>query len=155
MSKRKKLFVALVAVAVLAIGGVAVAAWTASGTGSGRAKALTAVDSTVTEDITASNASPDLYPGFTDGDIFVQVDNPNPYAVTFTSFAAGTVTSSVPACVAFVSVDDSGAISMSVPANSPAVSRTIPDVVSLDHAAPDACQGATFTIPLTLTGSQD
>ena len=72
--------------------GVAFAAWTQTGTGSGQAKAKTAVAST----ITAGTAVADLYPGKTGGNVIFTVNNPNDYPVTFTSLAAGAVTSSDP-----------------------------------------------------------
>ena len=80
------LLVALVTV------GVATAAWLQTGTGSGSAQATTAVAST----IVASTPVADLYPGKTGGSVFFTVSNPNPYPVTFTSLAAGTVTSGDP-----------------------------------------------------------
>src|SRR5882757_6341002 len=43
MSKRKKVFVALVGVAVMVLGGIAYAAWTADGSGTGRAHARSAI----------------------------------------------------------------------------------------------------------------
>ncbi len=72
--------------------GVAAAAWVQTGTGFGSAQAKTAVASTVV----AGTPVADLYPGKTGGNVIFTVNNPNDYPVTFTSLAAGTVTSSNP-----------------------------------------------------------
>jgi hypothetical protein len=153
MSKRKKILVALVGVAVMVLGGIAYAVWSANGTGSGQAEARSAV----TVDVNAASGTADLWPGATDGDIHFTLDNTNPYAVTFTGFTAGTITSSAPVLCpsSLVTVDDAGGISVPVGANATNVAGVINGVVSLDHAATNACQGVTFDIALTLTGSQD
>jgi hypothetical protein len=153
MKRRTRLFIALVAVGILVLGGIAYALWSADGSGSGNAKARTAI----TVDVNAATGTADLYPGATDGDIHFTLDNDNPYAITFDSFTAGTITSSNEAdCpAALVTVDDSGAISVGVGANATGTAGTIADVVTLDSTAGDDCQGVTFTIALTLTGSQD
>ncbi len=133
--------------------GVAFAVWTSSGSGSGSAKALSAVNSTVT----AETGTADLYPGFTGGDLFFTVNNPNPYPVRFTSMTPSTVTSSnETACPAtHVTVASKSGLTIDVPANtSTAVSRTIADAVTLAGAAPDGCQGVTFTVSLSLSGLQ-
>ncbi|HEY3671330.1 MAG TPA: hypothetical protein VGN51_10385 [Acidimicrobiia bacterium] len=155
MSKRKKLFVALASVAVLVLGGIAYAAWTADGSGTGKAHARDAI----VVGVNAATGTADLYPGVTDGDIHFTLDNDNPYAVTFTGFTAGMITSSAPvACPAsLVTVDDTSPISVpvAVAAGASGSAGEIDGVVSLDHAALDGCQGVTFDIDLTLTGSQD
>jgi hypothetical protein len=81
--------------------------------------------------------------------------NPNPYPVQMTAMTPGTITSSNPACaVSNVSVAPATGLTLNVGANSTSGTLTIPNVVSMISAAPDACQGVTFTIALTLTGSQ-
>jgi hypothetical protein len=133
--------------------GVALAAWTATGSGSGSAKAITAAASTASTD----TATADLYPGFNGGDLYFKVDNPNPYPVRFTSMTPGTVTSSDPSgCPASnVSVSSESGLTIDVAANTTtAVSKTIEDAVSMAGAAPDACQGVTFTVAITLSGTQ-
>ena len=149
----KKLAVAGLAVGVVAAGGIAYAMWSATSTGSGNAKALTAQTITVT----AATGAADLYPGFAAGDVYFTLTNSNPYPVTFTSMTAGTVTSGAPSpCPSSnVTVANATGLSISVPANeSVGVARSIADVVTMVGAAPDGCQGVTFTIGLTLTGSQ-
>jgi hypothetical protein len=148
----KRLVAAGVIVLSLVTGGLAFALWNASGSGSGRAQALTAQSVTVN----ATTGSADLYPGFTLGDLFFTLTNPNPYPVTFTAMTAGAVTSSDPAgCPATnVTVVDASGLTLPVGANATSGTLSIADVVTMAGAAPDACQGDTFTVALTLTGSQ-
>jgi hypothetical protein len=131
--------------------GVAFAAWTQTGTGSGQAQAKTAVAST----ITAGTAVADLYPGKTGGNVVFTVNNPNDYPVTFTSLAAGTVTSSDPTnCPASnVTVTSPATVSIAVPAGATSAAQTVGGVTNMLAAAPNGCQGVTFTVALTLTGA--
>jgi hypothetical protein len=150
---RKKILGLGVVLGVLAALGIAFAAWTATGTGSGRAKALSAQTLTVN----ASTGTADLYPGFTQGDLYFTVTNPNPYGVSFTSFTSGTVTSSDPTnCpAANVTVTASGSITPAVAVSgnaNPSPQKSIPDIVTMVSGAPDGCQGVQFDVVLTLTG---
>jgi len=133
-------------------GGMAAALWSANGSGPGQAKALSAQSLTVT----AATGAADLYPGFTGGDVFFTITNPNPYPVTFTSMTAGTVTSSNPAACPStnVSVANASGLSLAAAASSTSGTQSIANVVTMAAGAPDGCQGATFTINLTLSGSQ-
>ena len=151
MSTKKKLMIG-VASLVIAAGGVAVALWSATGTGSGTARALTA--QTVT--VTAQTGAADLYPGFTGGDVYFSLTNTNPYAITFTSMTAGVVTSGDEAnCPASnVTVANASGLTLNVGANATSGTLTIANVASMASGAPDGCQGVTFTVALTLTGSQ-
>jgi hypothetical protein len=148
----KKLIVSAVALAVLLVAGAAVALWSSTGTGSGRATALSAQSVTVT----ASTGTADLYPGFADGDVYFTLTNPNPYEITFTSMTSGTVTSSnVGACPSSnVTVGTATGLSLVVAANSTSGALSIADVAAMDSAAPDGCQGVSFDVALTLTGTQ-
>jgi hypothetical protein len=152
--RRRRRIVAIVAwtMALVVPAGLGYALWSANGTGSGAAKATSAVALT----ISTGTASGDLYPGFTGGDVFLEVSNPNPYAVDLTSAAFGTVTSSDPTnCPASnISTTSSASLSLHVAASSTDQAVTIPDVVTLDSSAPDGCQGVTFTIATTVSGSQ-
>jgi hypothetical protein len=149
---KKALVAAFVTGSTVAVGGMAFALWSASGTGSGRSSALTAQTITVT----AATGTADLYPGFTDGDAFFTLTNPNPYGVTFTSMTPGTITSSnAGACPASnITVDAASGLSLSVAGGATSGTLSIADVVSMASAAPDGCQGVSFTIAMTLTGSQ-
>ena len=134
------------------IAGVAFAAWTADGTGSANARARTAAPITVT----AVTGTADLYPGFTDGDLSFTLTNTNPYPVTFSAMTPGAITSSSPvACPSSnLTVDTASGLSLPVAANATSGTQSIADVVTLDSRAPDGCQGVTFTVAVTLTGSQ-
>jgi hypothetical protein len=132
--------------------GAAFAMWTANGTGSGGAKALTAQTITVT----GAAGAGDLYPGFTLGDVGVTLANTNPYPVTFTSMTPGTITSSnAGACPASnLTVIPKSGLSILVPAGATNTAASITDVATMATTAPDGCQGITFTIALTLAGNQ-
>jgi hypothetical protein len=150
---KKKVIALFVGVAVVAAGGFAFAMWSASGTGAGGASSLTAQSITVT----ASTGAADLYPGFDGGDVYFTLTNNNPYPVQFTSMSSGTVTSSdTDACPSSnVTVDASASgLDLVVAANSTSGTLSIADVVTMSAAAPDGCQGKSFSIVLTLTGTQ-
>jgi hypothetical protein len=146
--------------AVMVSAGVVFALWSAQGTGSGRASATTAVTATVNPvDCTPSPACIDLYPGFTNGDLYFTITNSNPYAITFTGMTAGTITvdadhaADCPASSITVDSPVTG-LSLVAPANSTTAQLSIADVVNMIAGAPDGCQGASFDIVLTLTGTQ-
>jgi hypothetical protein len=148
--KKKVLAVGLIG-GVAAAGTGAYALWTAGGTGTGTAKALTAQAITVT----ASTGAADLYPGFTGGDLSFTLSNPNPYPVTLNAMSLGSVTSSNSgACAASnvsVAVQPVSIVLAAGAVNSPQV---ISDVVTMSSSALDGCQGVSFNVGLTLTGSQ-
>ncbi len=133
--------------------GIAFAAWTASGTGSGYAKATTA-QALTTVDVSASTTAT-LYPGAT-GDVSLRIDNPNPYPVRVTDVAGnGAITSSAPGCnVASVTFTDQSGLTLDVAAGG-AADFTLVGAVQMSAAANDGCQGATFTIPVSLSGTSN
>ncbi len=138
-------------VGLLFAAGIAFAAWTATGTGSGYAKATTAQPLT-TVDVSATTPAT-LYPGAT-GDVLLRINNPNPYPVVVNDVTGnGAITASNPSCnVASVTFTDQTGLSLNVPASS-AATFTLSGAVQMSTAANDNCQGATFTIPVALTGS--
>jgi hypothetical protein len=156
-SARRTTIVAMFVGAMLA-GSVALAAWVATGTGTGSAKAVNAEPLVVTN----GTASADLYPGMANGDLFLTVQNTNDYPVRITSIqqAAGSVTSTDPACVGAATgvALDGGTLTLPSPqdvaANSTA-SFTVADVVNMTNASDDSCQGETFTIPVTVSGASN
>ena len=152
MSRRRKVASFVVVGVMLTGGGIAAALWSANGSGPGQAKALSAQALTVT----AATGAADLYPGFTAGDVFFTITNPNPYPATFTSMTAGAIVSSNPGgCPSSnVTVANATGLSLAAAASSTSGTQSIVDVVTMAAAAPDGCQGATFTISLTLSGSQ-
>lgn len=151
----KKLIVSGVVAAILVVSGVAYAAWTSTGVGAGRASSGSAVALTVN----ASTGTADLYPGFTQGDVYFTITNPNAYPVTFTTMTLGSaITNTVPADATAcppTNVTATGAtgLSLTVGANTTSGQLSIANVVSMSAAAPDGCQDKTFEIPLTLTGA--
>lgn len=149
---RNKMAAAVIALTVLLTAGLAVALWSANGTGSGNARALTA--QTVT--VNATTGTADLYPGFTGGDVHFTLTNTNPYPVTFDAMTPGAITSSAPGACPASNVTAASATGLSLPvaANATSGAQSISNVVTMAPAAPDGCQGVTFTIALTLTGSQ-
>jgi hypothetical protein len=155
MKMSKKLTVGALFAGAMLAGSIAFAAWTATGSGSGYAKAtsaqvLTTVDVSATTDAT-------LYPGAT-GDVELRISNPNPYPVLVTSVAgAGTIDSSTtPACDASTGVTftDQSSLSIAVPANGTA-DAVLTGSVAMSNASHTSCQGAVFTIPVTLSGQSN
>jgi Putative metal-binding motif len=135
---------------LLLVSGIAVAEWLANGSGSGYAKAANAQNLTTSTAV----ASGTLYPGGT-GDMALSVNNPNPYPVTVTSVVgAGPIVSSSPACNANghgVSFTNQTGLSLVVPAQGSA-SFVLADSVTMAESSANECQGATFEIPVALTG---
>lgn len=155
----------LVAVPVLLlVGSTAYAYWTAAGVGDGQIGVRTAAPLSVT---TTAAVPGELFPGAT-RDLGFSLANPNPYAVSLTTLTAATVTSSdeagcpgatflvlpEPVTTALASGGYQLVSPILVPAGHPATSGSVPDLVTLSAAAPDACQGVTFTVALAFSGSQ-
>lgn len=112
-----------------------------------------------TLDVSASTIA-SLYPG-ADGNLLLRVHNPNQFPVKVTEVAQGSdpITSNQVGCdVSTLSVSDanlSNEVNQSHPivvgANRDSAKLTLHDVVSMSEDAENACQGAAFTIPVTLT----
>ena len=151
MNRKQRILAALAVAALVVGGGAAYASWTASGTGSGAAKAASATALTVSVGTTTA----DLYPGFTQGDVFMTVSNPNVYPVNITSLTPGAITTSSGTCAASnITVLPATGLSIPLTAGATNVPVTVPNIVTMINGAPDACQGVTFTIAVTLTGTQ-
>ena len=155
LGKRRLIFAA-VTVMVLAIASLGYAAWTSAGNGSGIAKASTAQALTT---VTAT-ASAGLYPG-ANAALSLQVSNPNPYPVTVTDVTGnGTITADASHSTCGqdathptgVTYTDQHNLSISVPANG-TTSVSVSNSVHMSNASDNSCQGATFTIPVSLSGS--
>jgi hypothetical protein len=155
----KKLLVGItLTTAAIGLGaGIAFAAWSASGSGSGAGSA-TVAQSLVVTPVTPSGAGASMYPGGPAGPAFVNIQNPNPYAVTITGLSWGTPTSTNTSTCPSANVTlDGGApttASISVPADSTASDVQINGVLDLAHTAPNGCQGVAFDVALTVTGAQ-
>ena len=155
MRKRvsRKLAVATIVAVVSAVGFV-YAAWTTNGGGSGYAKAGTA-QALTTVDVSASTSAT-LYPGGPAGDVSIRIANPNPFPVKVTGVSGnGAITADAghSGCTTTgVSFTDQTGLNISVAANSQ-VTETLSGAASMSNASLNACQGATFTIPVTISGA--
>jgi hypothetical protein len=138
--------------------GVAIAAWTSGGSGSGQA----AAGSAASISISAGTPSALLYPNGS-ADVAATIGNPNAYKVHVSSISLGAV--SVDAghsgcstgSVSVTSPQDNSGAGWDVPAKSGGVNGSLnvdlANAISMSNAANDACQGATFTVALTATGA--
>jgi hypothetical protein len=153
MSTKKRITVGTIAVVVLAAAGLAYAAWTSSGTGSGYAKAQSA-QALTTVDVSASTTAT-LYPGAT-GNVKLEIANPNPYPVRVTDVTGnGAITADGghPGCATTgVTFTDQTGQTIDVPANG-STQVTLNNAASMDNTSSNGCQGATFTIPVSLSGA--
>jgi hypothetical protein len=151
----RKLTVGTLFVGVALASSIAFAAWTATGSGAGYSKATTAQVLT-TVDVSASTSA-QLYPGGT-GDVIIRISNPNPYPVLVTGVArSGAITSDKGlACDAATGVTftDQAGQTISVAAAS-TTNVTFTGAAAMSNASDNSCQGATFTIPVTLSGRSD
>lgn len=154
-TRKRRLVGGGITLVVLVAAGLAYAAWTASGTGSGYAKATTA-EALTTVDASAS-AAPELYPGG-QGDVVVRIANPNDYPVEvddITGDGAITASGGIGTCdTTGVSFTDQTGQNIDVPANDE-TEVTLNNAASMSNASENGCQGATFTIPVSLTGASD
>ena len=149
---RRGTFVAVGLGTALATGGTAYAFWASTGTGSGNATARSAQPLTTTAVTVGSNL---LFPGGA-GDVKITINNPNPYAVTVTSVNGnGTITSDKgAACNASTGVTftNTSGLSIVVPAGG-SNTATLAGKAAMSNASDNSCQGAVFTIPVTLVGA--
>lgn len=148
----------LAAIIVLLVGlgvTVAFAAWTTNGTGSATAKAQSA-QALTTVDVSASTPAT-LYPGAT-GDVLLRINNPNPYPVRVTGVTgSGAITSDAGAsCTASTGVTftNQTGLTLDVAANAQAT-FTLSGSVAMSNASHTTCQGAVFTVPVSLTGASN
>ena len=153
MRMTKKLTVGTLFAGAMLAGSIAFAAWTATGAGSGYAKASSA-QALTTVDVSASTTAT-LYPGAT-GDVLLRISNPNPYAVTVTDVAgSGAIDSdTTAACDASTGVTftDQTGLTLNVPASG-AATFTLSGSVAMANSSHTSCQGAVVTIPVTLSGA--
>ena len=153
-SKRNLVVATMTLVMVTAVGFV-YAAWTTNGSGSGYAKAGSS-QALTTVDVSASTAAT-LYPGAS-GDVKLQISNPNSYAVRVTAISgAGAITpdASHSGCTTTgVSFTNQTNLTIDIPASS-STTTTLTGAASMSNASLNACQGAVFTIPVSLTGTSN
>lgn len=151
----KRAVVVGTALAVTTGAGAAYAAWIASGTGSATAKA-TAAQALSTLDASAVTTA-DLYPG-ADGDVVLKISNPNAYPVRITRVAGNgaiTAKNGIGTCsVTGVSFTDQTNVTLDVAANNSAT-FTFTGAAHMSNLSEDGCQGATFVIPVSLSGASN
>jgi hypothetical protein len=151
-TRRRHLITGLLTVLVLGVVGLVYAAWTTNGSGSGYAKAGTA-QALTTIDVSASTAAT-LYPG-ANGDVLLKINNPNPYPVRVTDVIGnGAITADAghATCVTTgVTFTDQHSQTLDIAASSQTQS-TLTGAAHMSNASDNGCQGATFTIPVSLTG---
>ena len=135
---------------VLGLGaGSAFGYFTAGGAGHGSASTATLLPALGAHGVPATW----LVPGRT-ADVVVEVTNPNLFAVWVVSATAGgdvTVDAGHPTCTpASVGFTNPGSLNVLIPAGT-TQALSFPAAASMSISAPNACQGASFSIPLTLT----
>jgi hypothetical protein len=146
-----------VAMSILVVGvvGLVYAAWITSGSGSGYAKA-TSAQALTTADVSATTTA-SLYPG-ADGNVLVRINNPNSFPVRVTSVTgSGAITASggLGTCTTTgVTFTDQTGQTIDIPASG-ATTATLTGAAHMSNASENGCQGATFTIPVTLAGGSN
>jgi len=141
------------AAAVALTAGTAVAYWVTTGSGTATAQAGTAQNPTTS---TVAVTSGLLLPGGT-GDVYLKVNNPNGYPVRVTAVTGnGTVTASggTGTCTttAVTFTNQAPASNNTIAANSSAT-FTYAGAVAMGTNPDQGCQGAVFSIPVTMTVS--
>lgn len=149
--RRRKALAAVAAAATastMAFG--AAAYWRAQGAGTVAGQVGTLAGATAS----ASGAAGALVPGGS-ADLTVSVANPNAFSVTVDAIATdpgGTMTSSSPSCDAAALLTVTvGSVAATTLAAGTSTDVVLAGAVALDASAPQACQGATFSIPLIVT----
>lgn len=132
--------------------GAAFAYFTSGGKGTGSASIGTM--SAVTVATTTATPSAALLPGGT-GDVTLEVTNRNGYAVTLVSVTgtggAITADSSHPGCTTTgVTFTNQTSLSTAIPASSTST-IDLHNAAAMDATSSAGCQGATFSIPVTIT----
>ena len=151
----RRILTAGLTIIVLGVVGLVYAAWTTNGSGEGYAKAGTA-QALTTVDVSATTTA-SLYPGVS-GNVLIKINNPNPFGVRVTAVTGnGTITpdSGHSGCTTTgVTFTDQTGLTLDVAAST-ATQFTLSGAASMSNASLNACQGATFTIPVSLTGTSN
>ncbi|WP_018760635.1 hypothetical protein [Arthrobacter sp. 135MFCol5.1] len=133
--------------------GTAYAYWSAAGGGSGSAAAGTMQAVTVDALVAGDNPKTALIPGGS-ADVVLRLTNPNPYSVQVygvTANGPAAADAAHPGCTT-TGVRFAGAAPLTpatyVAANSSAL-ITLPGAATMDTTSLAACQGATFSVPVT------
>ena len=160
---RRKLVAFAATGSAMVVTGLVLAAWITPGTGSvyskaGSSQALSTLDA-------SASTSATLYPGVS-GDVTLRISNPNPFPVRVSSVSLNGANSDIAADSGHASCSPTGVsftnqtgLSVDVPAKSGgtngSATATLTGAASMSNASADGCQGATFTIPVSLTGGSN
>ena len=148
--RRLQILAVLIVIATLLVGVKAAHGyWTAVGVASGSAQTGTATVSVVASTVPGSP----LYPGGS-GTVRVSINNPNPFVMQLTAITGAGTVSATPSCSPTgVTFTDQTGLNISLPANTTTVvDRT--NAASMSNASANGCQGATFTIPVSISTRQ-
>jgi hypothetical protein len=148
-----KTALALAALTVTVAGGMTLGSWTVSGSGDAYAKATTATALTI-GDASASTAA-QLYPGGS-GDVKVRVTNPNAFDVTVTGVTRTVAIASDKgaACNASTGVTFTNQTGLTATvAAGQTQTITLTGAASMSNASDNTCQGAIFTIPVSVAAT--
>jgi hypothetical protein len=156
LSKKRIVLASVLIVAFVAVG-VGIAAWSVTGSGTGYAKASTSSALTLAD--ASASTTADLYPGAS-GTVKLKVSNPNPFPVRITAVSGnGAITSDKGAAcdaatgVAFV--NQSG-LTLDLAANaSDQVLTLAAGAVTMSNASHNTCQGAVFSVPVSVTAASN
>ncbi len=133
----------------IGIVGVALAAWTTNGTGSGTAASRSAENLVVTDGLSAET----LFPTGA-ADVKLSIENPNDYAVQVSAIdlnGDGIEASDEDCNVASVTFDDDATSRYIAPGAT--IDVTLTDALHMSNAANDDCQSNTFTVNVDVTGA--
>jgi hypothetical protein len=156
---RNRRFILAVSASCLVAGlgaGAAYAYFTSTGSGSGGASVGSM--QTVTLATATDIPTTPLLPGGT-GDVTLEVDNPNSFPVTLISVTqapSGTITAdgNHSGCTTTgVTFTNQTGLTKAIPAGGK-VSVDLPGAVSMATTSPAGCEGATFSIPVTITAQK-
>jgi hypothetical protein len=140
-------------VVVLVGGGAAFAYFTAIGSGGGNTSTGTMQTVTISAITGGDSPTSKLYPGGPATDVILRVNNPNSYAVKLYSISGnGTITAdgSHSGCTTTgVTFSPPASPNVTVPAGASLIH--VSAAASMSTASLNACQGATFSIPVTAT----
>ena len=143
----KRSAVVLGAAGVVVVAGVAYAAWTSSGSGSGSVTSTTSANSVISP-VGSDHA---LYPG-NSTTFVVKITNPNAYPVVVNSISAGSSDETGGCAAGSVT---SPAVSSPTGTIAPGATADYTLTATMDGNASDACKSKTFTLPLTATLSSN
>jgi len=138
--------------ATVAIAGIAFAAWTSSGTGSGYV--ASGQDTPVSTVSATASSTSKLYPNGS-ANVRLTIKNDNPYRVEVTAInnGVGSILSGNATCDTTNGVTYTNTSGSWVVPASGTLNVELTNKASMSNASVDACQNQTFTIPVALTAA--